>query len=406
MALSIGDLVKRTALLVVALGVSAAAAEGALRLVFGGRDAHYVWPPHVRSTLHPDPANLPGVSGEAAFTTNSLGLRGPEPGVDGGEYRILVVGGSTATEMYHDDSEAWPSLVRQSLDSTADGKPVWVASAGRSGLNIRDNNVQVTILPRVLPKVDAVVALVGANDAHVALGFHGKPSAPPLSDPATWNNHVVRSFAVIPYRLSTGPWFKRTALYELARRGRRAVETIQHRAMLQDDRGAAFARWRAERRAASHLVDSLPSLEWSLEEYRGHVRRLVEAARAWGVRPIIMTQPMLWREQLDSAATARLWTGAVAERDPASRPAGNPYYTPGAMRRALDAFNAVALDECRALGAECLDLAAAIPADTVMFFDHVHFTEAGSRRVAAALADYLRSRPPFVSAATPARPSR
>ena len=386
---------RQLVLLVLALLIAGAAGEGALRLVFGRQDRHYVYPPSHRSTLHPDPANLPGVSGPAQFTSNAAGLRGPEFGPDGSEYRILVVGGSTATEMYFDDSESWPRVLQQSLAATADGRKAWVATAGRSGLNIRDNIVQLATLRRELPPVDAVVALVGANETHVALAHHGRPSAPPLSDRAAWHEHLVRSFSVVPYRLADGPWYKRTAWYELARRSRRTWATLRQRALLQDDRGDSFARWRAERRAASHFVDSLPPLASSLDEHRANVRALIDTTRRWSARVIVMTQPMLWREQLDSAAAARLWTGQVAERAPELRPPGNPFYSPGAMHRALSAFNAATLEACRAAGAECLDLAAYVPADTVMFFDHVHYTEAGSRRLAATLADYLRSQPPF-----------
>ncbi len=61
------------------------------------------------------------------------------------------------------------------------------------------------------------------------------------------------------------------------------------------------------------------------------------------------------------------------------------------MRR----FNAVMLDVCRERRLPCLDLAARIPRDTTMFYDDAHFTDAGSRAVAAAVVEHLQSLPAF-----------
>jgi hypothetical protein len=58
------------------------------------------------------------------------------------------------------------------------------------------------------------------------------------------------------------------------------------------------------------------------------------------------------------------------------------------MRR----YNARLLDSCRERDAECLDLAERIPRTTEVFWDDVHFTEEGARRVADLVAGYLLER--------------
>jgi hypothetical protein len=55
------------------------------------------------------------------------------------------------------------------------------------------------------------------------------------------------------------------------------------------------------------------------------------------------------------------------------------------MRR----YNARLLEFCRERNAECVELAARVPRTQEFFWDDLHLTEAGSRRVAEVVAAYL-----------------
>lgn len=57
-------------------------------------------------------------------------------------------------------------------------------------------------------------------------------------------------------------------------------------------------------------------------------------------------------------------------------------------------YNDAVLEVCKAEGLECIDLSH-LEEDTTVFYDDVHFNEAGARKVARILADYLQARPPF-----------
>jgi hypothetical protein len=81
------------------------------------------------------------------------------------------------------------------------------------------------------------------------------------------------------------------------------------------------------------------------------------------------------------------WIGADWSRS-------KTYYTTGALARAMAIYNGALLGACREKGVECVDAAALIPRDTSMFYDDVHFTEAGSAKLAAVLTSYFRSRVP------------
>jgi hypothetical protein len=67
--------------------------------------------------LEDEPASwgVTGVTGRKRFTTNSLGLRGPELPQDQEPYRIIAVGGSTTECFVLDDSEEWPHVLMEKL---------------------------------------------------------------------------------------------------------------------------------------------------------------------------------------------------------------------------------------------------------------------------------------------------
>ena len=71
------------------------------------------------------------------------------------------------------------------------------------------------------------------------------------------------------------------------------------------------------------------------------------------------------------------------------------YYTAEALARGMAAYNKRLLDICAERQVECIDLATALPKDTTVFYDDVHFNESGSKQVAQILADYLLRHAPF-----------
>jgi hypothetical protein len=101
-----------------------------------------------------------------------------------------------------------------------------------------------------------------------------------------------------------------------------------------------------QRRQHAPLRDKLPSLEAGLAAFRGRIRELAGHCAHRGVRLIFATQPVLWREHLSPQAAALLWSGA---------PDGI-YYSPAALRRGMELYNDALLEECAALGLECIEL--------------------------------------------------
>jgi lysophospholipase L1-like esterase len=405
MNLSSARQVALNASIAVLAGIAALAlCEGALRWILPAPSRYYVLWPGFRAEFHPDPAVIPGVRGSAAYSVNADGLRARPFGQPDEEYRILAVGGSTTECPYLDDAETWPSLLETMLPRTGDGRLPWVGSVGRSGLNARDHVVEAKYLLPQYPSIDAVVVLVGINDLTVALAQgddYARP--PPIHQPEAEQRQIRRAFAITPGPLhrpqtemlmaSGAPWYKGTALYQLAKRVRYAVAArLNTSDLIQDDSGRSYEAWRERRRNAPQYRDNLPDLGAALAEYAATLNAMIDIAEARDVHMVLVTQPTLWHAGLSPTASNRLWLGGVGRFQ---QEQAETYFTVRALSEAMARFNATLLDVCESRELECLDLANRVPRDTSVFYDDAHFTELGARTVARELARFLARRSPF-----------
>jgi lysophospholipase L1-like esterase len=359
--------------------------ETTFALVRTGAAAPRIWPPHLRRTFAPRAEWIPGVEGLSRFETSSLGLRGDEPAP--GDYRILALGGSTTECLYLDQEEAWPARVQAIL--RRGGVPAWVGNGGRSGHSTREHRVQFGSLAEMVEGLDAVLLLAGINDLglRLAAGEHYDPQA--MSQPEAFGRVASRAFARSQFA-QAGPFYKRTALYALAR----TVHT-KTTAAGQDEAGAVYARWREHRRLGTR-EEHLPDLTSGLDEYRANLIECARLARRDGVRLILMTQPVLWRKNLPAELEALLWMGGIGDYQ---KEMGSIYYTSAALAEGMQRYNECLLQLSREIGVECLDLAGLLADDTAVFYDDCHFNESGARKVAEAVAAYLlESAPPGTTA--------
>jgi hypothetical protein len=144
--------------------------------------------------------------------------------------------------------------------------------------------------------------------------------------------------------------------------------------------------WRRYRKNAEAIVDTPPDLTSALREYRRNLQTIAELARRHGVRLFLVTQPSMWRPDLTPHERDLLWMGGVNAFQMGK---GHEYYSVPVLADALDRYNATLLDVCRSERLDCIDLARALPKDTTVFYDDVHFNESGARRVAAVLSAHL-----------------
>lgn len=335
------------ALLAGALVVAWLTAEVAVQALLGDKLWFHRRAPHTRATFHPTPEVMPGVSGPAAYTANSLGLRGPEWPAREAARRVLCVGGSTTACLFLDDSETWPALLQRRLAARA---PTWVGDAGKSGYGTW-HHLRFLEDEELLRQVDTLVVLVGINDFMRALQ----------------GRRIAAAFGVHP-------------LYERSRIFTVLHNAYQTRKEQRQDReefgsGEGYVVRRARRARAPKRAD-LPDLAGALAEYRQNLAAMVRAARHCGVEPVFATQPVLWTTAAPADAERLLWLGEL--------PDGSYLATP-ALAVGMQAFNDALRETCAAHGVRCIDLGS-MDGEPAFFFDDCHFTEAGAAKVAELIA--------------------
>lgn len=334
-----------------------------------------------------DVKTAPGVRAPSRFHINSMGVRGREWSNDrNAEFRVLCMGGSTTECIVTDQETVWTSLLEQRL-GTVDGRRPWVGNIGRSGIFSDVHVLQARELLDVYDP-DVVTLLVGINDLCEALCRSESFDLAIFCSEERIRRMEELAFAVVPPSANPGhAWnpLRCTHLWTLLH----DLKLSLHVEEAMDLRFNNVRKWQ-DQRAAGTRKRNLPDLGAALAHYEKNVREIIELARRRDVKVLLMTQPVLWRADLDPADDARLWMGGT--RDVKHSPPGTPYYEAGALAEGMDAYNKTLLRVAAETGTPCLDLAVVVPKSTEYFFDDCHFTDAAQPLiadvVAAALHDF------------------
>ncbi len=159
---------------VVSVVVCVAVIEAGMRLYYYGSLMPFIGGPklyrpdqRIGFSLNP---NLNSSQQRLAFivpvTTNSLGLRGPEPGDKGGRFRIAVLGDSHTFGSGLSDGETFPALLEIQLNALAGGNKFQVVNAGSPAHSTVQELLQMR---RLAPKLKAdlwILAYTPENDVH------------------------------------------------------------------------------------------------------------------------------------------------------------------------------------------------------------------------------------------------
>lgn len=388
--------VLKALLVLFSVGVALVLAELTLRVAVPEKQGYRVWPPSMHHTFHPNPAVMPLHAKETRFVTNSLGLRGVEPGPDS-EVRVLAIGGSTTENLYIDQEVAWALRIGALL--TSDEQRVWAASAGLSGMGSGDHIVHAKFLLPQLPRIDVVVTLLGVNDLALALGTPEKYRPTPGDLVASQvEARLRRAFQQVPGPVQhsweyDAAYYRRLQVFQLVKRlkdGR--SRDLATTSLTNNDDGTSMTRWREKRRTAPEIIDTLPDLSEPLATYRTNLRTYAGLVKERGIRLILITQPALWRADLSPEDQKRLWMGGKGDYQHND---GVPYFSVRVLAEGLAKLNEVTLSVCEETGVECLDLASMIPKDTEHFYDDCHFGDATSKQIADLVAGAIRKGPPF-----------
>ncbi len=344
--------------------------------VFVPSSTKYIYPPNQRHVVRREAKFTPGASGDAVTSINEWGMRGRSVRMLAGKtnvLKIITIGGSTTICEYLDDSESWPQLLMDNLNSAQKQRFVYVANAGVSGHNTADHLELLHRFP-VVQQADMLIFLIGVNDVESALALEGRSGESDLVARAS-----TTSFEEPPRY----PLYTRLRLYQL-------VETA--RVALGLKRAPNGADWYGERRRVRAQSTFLPppNVDIPREEYRLRCERIAKYCRSTGQRCVFLTQPTIWRSELTATEESLIWLGWVGRIE-----APKGFVRASDLATIMNRFNQTLLDVCRTDELECYDLASAIPKETFAFFDDAHFSPGGAKLVARFLADHLLKTEPF-----------
>jgi hypothetical protein len=343
--------------------ITVAVAEAGMRLVRPGLEN--VPYPRLHRVYSPS-GGLPGLASHVEFTVNDLGVRGPNVRLEDVAVRILCVGGSTTQCLYVTDKQSWPWLLQDRLAAKL-GKPVLVGNAGRAGHVTINHDYMLNHYP-VAPRFEWVIAFCGFNDmaAHLCnRNYQVRKGVLPQSTLFNLTGNLHRAY------------YGDLALVQCLGESMRTPAGI-----VQDPDGAWVERWRTERQTwlqdrALHAVPRA-ELQQALATYREDLNQVINTCRKHQQHLVLMTQPTLYRADLPDELERLTWLRGEKEA-----------YSSAELARAMDAFNQVLIDVCRQRSVDLIDLAAALPKDTTVFYDDCHLNIGGCDKVADLVTDYF-----------------
>ena len=296
------------------------------------------------------------------YTRDSRGLRGEY--AHPGAIDILAIGGGTTDERWVTDGETWLDVLRRAF--AAAGRPQIIVNAAAAG---RSSFGHIEAFRRWLPRIEGlraryVLAYIGIDDVM-------------LTQPRTHDDLRARAQQDTVRRSLAS----QSALVRLFRAAWNTIGDPPVEARLADGADPPIGEW--------HPISTSPDLEQAgkaqaaaLAAYRERLARLVHLIRGFGAEPILVTQ---------ARGDYRIRDGRLyGFRTPEGAISLGGYVGIALVNRAT-------LRACADLKITCIDLAGAISFINGDFYDAVHTTPRGSRRVGETLfpllAPHIKDRP-------------
>ena len=304
---------------------------------------------------------MPG-QGPITYSRDKHGLRG-DYGGNPAAIDILAVGGSTTNERFIDDADIWTAALQANFWHA--GLPVRVANGGVDGQSSRGHikafEVWFPKIPGLKPKI--VLAYVGINDIAVTGEEPSKFDAMRAPDAMRRLRHYVMNHSVIynQFRQIRGAFRARGAKLM---HGSNSFKT------------GVWKQVNAFEDAARLKI----KLAGRLEAYERRLRQLEIAIRKLGAIPVFVTQPV---------GNFRDRSGFLEKLVHPEEIAKNPEVSDKDLK-ILGLFNQVTIATCTIQKLRCIDLAGALRFQTGDFYDPLHTTPAGSKRIADFLFTAMR----------------
>lgn len=309
---------------------------------------------------------LPGFSDVHVATTDGRGYRTNGP-IDydrkpAGVLRVVAIGASTTEQAVLDDRKTWTYLLAEQLALSLHRK-VEMINAGVAGARAMHNFR--TFLASEAYAPDVAIFMLGIND---------------------WNHAIRAANRSMPLRLLEGlsPFsFIESVLFGALQRTRAGLIAVfdppdARRGGLREEAGAYFAKW-------SNALARRPVRDFRMEavdgQYARSVANIIGECKRRAIVCVFTDQPTAYDANIEPGLRKLLWMTPP-----------NESYTLSleTLRDVAATYNGWLENTVAASGLVFCPLARSFPPTTELFFDDCHFNEAGTRRVAALMADCLR----------------
>jgi hypothetical protein len=285
---------------------------------------------------------------EVIYRRDAYGLRGDYG--DPGAITILAIGGSTTNDRAIGQGDTWTDVLEQAL--RAQGYDHVVANAGVDGHSsyghIKSFELWYPNIPNLHP--DYAIIYVGHNDRGVAPG--DIPQADLLTSPS-WSRRVGSYVA-------NHSIFARAYKNLLGWIAARRIDVV-YGEVDTDPATVTFV-------PMPDVDVDAAAMDLSLKAYHERLKVLNQLALDFGTTPVYVTQPVgLVREGPSGLEV-------VADSNAAR------------VYREMQGYNAELLAFCREVDTICIDLAGELAFDIQDFYDAIHTTPSGSRKIGEFLA--------------------
>lgn len=295
------------------------------------------------------------------------GFRGAYP--NPGAIDVLTIGGSTTEQKYVTEGSTWQDVIRRRFQ--AEGLDVSVVNAGQSG---QSTHGHLKCFEWWFPSVPGLemrytLLYVGINDLYV----EPEGDYDVLREPHEFK-HVLegRSALYRAWRLVRGTYRARF----VAKVGHRPLDFTQ-------------VDWVDRPRLGDHAE----VIREVLAAYEKRLGLLLARIKQWPSTPVCVTQQTRFYRRNGGSIEGAEYGGSFAGRE----------INGVDLYHLLSLLNEKTIEVCRGSGAPAIDLASELELDDADFYDYVHNTPSGTRKIGRYL--HAKLRPLFASEAVGAEPA-
>jgi hypothetical protein len=303
---------------------------------------------------------IPGAT-RVLYTRDSYGFRGPSPGTPE-RVDVIVLGGSTTNERFVGDDDTWVARLQENFRKA--GTPLVFGNASVDGQtsigHIAALDQWLSKLPGLKPR--HALVYIGINDA--TLGPDEIKQFDAMMSPQ--RSRRLRQYVM-----------NHSALYNLYRTVRGSLRArdahLMHGARLADGYEWRPVGMRADPEALR------AELRPRLDAYGERLVVLTKRLQAMGAEPIFVTQ---------RRGDAKVVDGVLHRLVPR----GNPTAPGDRDLQMLSLFNTMTLAHCARSAVACVDIESNLAMDAEDFYDGIHTTPSGSKKIGDFLYGELKTK--------------